>query len=492
MAAVNNLNYATVMKTRLDLRLTQKLVMTPQLQQAIKLLQLSRLELQQTISQTLLENPLLEEEIAVETVEEEASSVEENPGEVSEVSATVEQPEGQEFSWEDYFQEERREWTTGEAVADSSNDERPSYEQTLSKKDSLEDYLLWQLGLLQISENERAIGERIVGNLDDDGYLRVPLDEVATTAGVTIQKAERVLALIQDFDPPGVGARDLKECLLIQARQLGLQDSLVETILRDHLPELETKRYQIMAKRLGVSLEEVCHAAKVVEGLEPKPGRPFFISTQQLMIPDIFVVKTEEGYQVLLSEDGLPRLRVSPYYRRLLAENKDKKDATRLYLEDRLRSALWVIKSIEQRNRTICRVAESIVKFQQEFFEKGVGYLKPLVLKRVAENIGMHESTISRTTTNKYLSCTHGLFELKYFFTTGIQISGEGGELSSSTVRDLIRKMVSAEDPKQPLTDQEIVAHLQQTHQIKIARRTIAKYRTELRLPPANKRRKYF
>ncbi|HXC61113.1 MAG TPA: RNA polymerase factor sigma-54, partial [Nitrospiria bacterium] len=448
------------MKTRLDLRLTQKLVMTPQLQQAIKLLQLSRLELQQTISQTLLENPLLEEEIALESSEEETASAEESPAETSETPATTEHSDEGEFSWEDYFQEERREWTSQEPFADSS-EERPSYEQTLSKKDSLEEYLLWQLGLSQISEGERAVGELIIGNLDDDGYLRISLDEVAATAGVPVQQAEKVLNLIQDFDPPGVGARDMKECLLIQVRQLGLQGSLVEAILKDHLPELETRRYPILAKRFGVSIEEVCHAAKVIEGLEPKPGRPFFTPTQQLMIPDIFVVKTEEGYQVVLSEDGLPRLRVSPYYRRLLSTSNDKKDATRAYIEEHLRSALWVIKSIEQRNRTICRVAESVVKFQQDFFEKGAGHLKPLVLKQVAEDIGMHESTISRATTNKYLSCLHGLFELKYFFTTGISKSGEeGGELSSSTVRELLRKMVAEEDPKQPLTDQEIVASL--------------------------------
>jgi RNA polymerase sigma-54 factor len=332
----------------------------------------------------------------------------------------------------------------------------------------------------------------MIGNIDDDGYLQVSLDEVATTARVPVGEVEKVLSFIQEFDPPGVGARDLKECLLIQVRQLGLQGSLVEAILRDHLPELESKRYPVIAKRLGVSLEEVCQAAKVIEGFEPKPGRPFFTPTRQVMIPDIFVVKTEEGYQVLLSEDGLPRLRVSPYYRRLLLENNDKKDATRVYLDERLRSALWVIKSIEQRNRTICRVAESIVKFQQDFFEKGLGHLKPLVLKQVAEDIAMHESTISRSTTNKYLSCTHGLFELKYFFATGISTSGEKGELSSDTVREILRKMVAEEDPKHPLTDQEIVVRLHQIHQVEIARRTIAKYRTELKLPPANKRRKYF
>lgn len=488
------------MKTRLDLRLTQKLVMTPQLQQAIKLLQLSRLELQQTISQTLLENPLLEEDVALESEanEEEQTTAEESPAETSvtsdtsDASTTPDQAEEGEFSWEEYFQEERREWTSQEPSAGSS-EERPSYEQTLSKKDSLEEYLLWQLGLSQISEGERAVGELIIGNVDDDGYFRVSLDEVAATAGVPVQEAEKVLNLVQDFDPPGVGARDLKECLLIQVRQLGLQGSLVESILKDHLLELETKRYPVLAKRLGVSLEDVCHAAKVIEGLEPKPGRPFFTSTRQLVIPDIFVVKTEEGYQVVLSEDGLPRLRVSPYYHRLLSANHDKRDATRTYIEERLRSALWVIKSIEQRNRTICRVAESVVKFQQDFFEKGVSQLKPLVLKQVAEDIGMHESTISRATTNKYLSCSHGLFELKYFFTNGISKSGEeGGELSSSTVRELVRKMVAEEDSKQPLTDQEIVARLHEVYHIEIARRTIAKYRTELKLPPANKRKKYF
>jgi RNA polymerase sigma-54 factor len=298
--------------------------------------------------------------------------------------------------------------------------------------------------------------------------------------------------LVQGFDPVGVAARDLRECLLIQTRQLGLQGSLVESIITQHLPDLEKKRFPAIAKVLGVSAEEVFQAAKVIEHLEPKPGRPFGSSDNVYITPDVFVVKIEGKYAVLLNDDGLPRLRINQYYRRLLKTKSQGVDPTKTYLEDKLRSALWLIRSIEQRNRTIVRVADSIVKFQYDFMEKGINYLKPLILKQVAEDIGMHESTISRVTTNKYMYTPQGIYELKFFFNSGIgRVDGVGEDLSSVTVRERIRQLVANEDPRRPLTDHELVERLC-AERIAIARRTVAKYRGWLRIPPANQRKRVF
>jgi RNA polymerase sigma-54 factor len=362
----------------------------------------------------------------------------------------------------------------------------------LTKPASLEEHLLWQLRLSNVPNEDRQVAEAIIGNLDDDGYLRVTLDEIAQGARCPTATVEQVLKLVQGFDPIGVAARDLRECLLIQTRQLGLHGSLVESIITDHLPDLEKKRFAAIAKALGVSAEEVFQAGKVIEHLEPKPGRPFAASDNVYITPDVFVVKIEGKYAVLLNDDGMPKLRINQYYRRLLKNKAPGVDTTKTYLEDKLRSALWLIRSIEQRNRTIVRVAESIVKFQYEFMEQGINYLKPLILKQVAEDIGMHESTISRVTTNKYMYTPQGIFELKFFFNSGIARTQGGGEdLSSVTVRERIRLLVANEDPRRPMTDHELVERLS-AEQIAIARRTVAKYRGWLRIPPANKRKRVF
>jgi len=471
----------SMMKTRLDLRLTQKLIMTPQLQQAIKLLQLSRLELTQMVSQELLENPLLEEGTDLEeAVEEKKTEEEEITPDTTEVELSSQ--------WEEYIGDIQRENKETEYPS-GGGDEPPSYEQTLTRPQSLSEHLLWQLRLSVASPREVEIGKIIIGNIDDDGYLRITAEELTTLTDSKIEEVERALKLVQSFDPMGVGARDLKECLSIQLEQLGLKGSLADAIVSNHLKEIETRKFQDIVKSLGVSLEEILAVVKIIQGLEPKPGRPFLADEAQIIIPDIFVVKSDDDYVVVLNDDGLPKLRISPYYQKLLLEKTQTPDATRSYLEGRFRSAVWLVRSIEQRNRTIAKVAQSIVKFQREFLEKGVDHLKPLVLRQVADDISMHESTISRVTTNKYMHTPQGIFELKYFFNSSLSRSGEfGGEVSSVTVREIIRHMVSEEDPQNPLKDQEIVERLKNQH-IEIARRTVAKYRVELKIPQASRRR---
>ncbi|MDC4223365.1 MAG: RNA polymerase factor sigma-54 [Candidatus Manganitrophus sp.] len=315
---------------------------------------------------------------------------------------------------------------------------------------------------------------------------------MAQTVSARVESVEKVLKVIQGFDPTGVGARDLKECLLIQTAQLGLSGSLVDAVIKDHLEDLEKKRYQNIAKCCNVTLQEVLHASKVIEHLEPKPGRPFTSSENLHIIPDVFVVKSEGKYVVLLNDDGLPKLKISPFYRSLLRSKETVAETTKTYLEEKFRSALWLVRSIEQRNRTIQLVAESIVNFQYEFMEKGISCLKPLILKQVADDISMHESTVSRVTTNKYMFTPQGIFELKFFFNSSLPRVGNGAEnLSSIAVREMIRKMVLEEDPVHPLKDQEIVERLKQ-NDVDIARRTVTKYRAWLKIPPASRRKRPF
>ncbi len=503
------------MKLRLDLRLSQKLIMTPQLQQAIKLLQLSRLELQQTLEQHLLENPLLEE-MQSEVEESETTPEAEGPeAELREVPPSREEPEpapatdersnAEELSaagWEDYFNNDRQ---AGDVeYPGAGQDDMPSFDQTLTTSKSLEEHLVWQLSLSGMNERQKALGRLIIGNLDDDGYLRITLEEVIAGTDFSLEEAEQALSEIQKMDPAGVGGRDLAECLLLQLGYLGqgpmgslgarpgaLRSSVVEAVIRHHLKDLEKKQYAKIAKALDVNCEEVFQATKVIEGLEPKPGRPFSSSDNHVIVPDVFVVKHEGEWLVLLNDDGLPRMRISPYYKQLLG-GQAATGETKAYLDDKMRAAQWVLRSIEQRNKTIVKVVGSIVKFQQSFFDHGVEALRPLVLKQVADDVGMHESTISRVTANKYVYCPQGMFELKFFFNAGLQRADQQGEmLSSVTVREMIRKMVAEENPAHPLKDEEIADRLRQA-QILIARRTVAKYRAEENIPSASQRKRFF
>ncbi|MBI4209672.1 MAG: RNA polymerase factor sigma-54 [Deltaproteobacteria bacterium] len=462
---------------RQDLKLSQQLVMTPQLQQAIRLLQLSQLELVGMVKQELEENPVLEEsqELSVKEKEQEQEVPEDELGEIGE--------KVQKMEFEDYLRSE-----SGVRPPTKNYDpELPSYENTLTQRTTLAEHLSWQLRLSDLSPEQEGIGAVIIGNINEDGYLTVSLEEIVEATHNSLEEGRKVLAKIQEFDPPGVASRDLQECLLVQARQWASDIPLVEAIVRNHLEALEYHRYPEIAKELGVSVEAVVEAGKLISKMEPKPGRLFVSEEPIYIIPDIYVYKSGDDYTVQINEDGLPRLRISHIYRRLLQEGSRQCEDAKKYIEGKIRSAIWFIRSIHQRQRTLVKVTQSIVKFQRDFLEKGIQWLKPMILRDVADDIGVHESTISRVTTNKYVHTPRGLFELKFFFNSGVH-KGMGEEIASIGVKDKIKQLIGHEDRKRPLSDQEIVETLQKQN-IQIARRTVSKYREVLGIAPANQRK---
>jgi RNA polymerase sigma-54 factor len=483
----------------LQQRLSQQLVMTPQLRQAIKILQVSRAELETLVDQELTENPLLEEQVEekapdeVPTVDGQNGTEEwqangengESPPEVQEAS-NVNEIDWKEFA-ENYGNDIHGS-TGGGAQSNDDDDRRPALENILVKRTLLPDHLMWQLRLSDLSEMEKEVGAMLIGSLDKDGYLTISLEEVGFLANVwpDLSIVERVLARVQEFDPPGVAARSLAECLLIQLRQLGCaDDSLPTRIVKDFLPMLESRRFDRMARELGVPIEQVAEATKVISVLEPKPGRDFSEQDTRYVTPDVHVHKVGDEYIVTLNEEGLPRLRVSSFYRRMLGT--EGAPEARGYIQEKMRAAAWLIKSIHQRQRTLYMVTSSIVKFQRDFLDRGVAHLRPLVLKDVANDIGMHESTVSRATAGKYVHTPQGTFELKYFFTSSLR-SGHGEEVSAESVKDKIRGIIAKEDPKKPLSDQYI-AEMLGKEQIDIARRTVAKYRELMGILPSSKRK---
>jgi RNA polymerase sigma-54 factor len=471
---------------RQHLKLTQQLIMTPQLQQAIKLLQLSRLELLETISQELESNPLLEE--GADSGPEQENSGEERQSanrEESVSEVTIDEKTKEDFDWENYLGE----YSSGSKVRMEREEVRelPALESRLVKKPSLDSHLFWQLHLSNLSEIQKEVGTLIIGNLGRDGYLESTLAEIAEVAQCEEDCVEEVLQLIHEFDPIGIAARDLQECLLIQARNLKLEDDLTIDIITNHLHDLETRNYHAIVKATGRSQEDIQGAIDIITGLDPKPGRAYDEEEVQYISPDIFVYKVDDEFVILLNEDGMPKLRISPFYREALSKDGSVTEQAREYIQGKLRSAAWLIKSIHQRQRTIYRVAESIIKFQRDFFEKGIAHLKPLVLRDVAEDLNMHESTISRVTTNKYMHTPRGVFELKYFFNSSIS-SFSGGAVASESVKERIRQLVQNEDPRKPYSDKAIVEELREEN-IDIARRTVAKYRELLGILPSNLRK---
>jgi RNA polymerase sigma-54 factor len=469
---------------RLDLRLSQRLVLTPTLQQAIKLLQYSRQELVQYIRQELLENPTLEEVQAepigppLETAAAPSATAAPEP---------EPSPDGDDESWARYLEsyDESYEQRAG------AGEEAPEYESALSSAESLAEHLQRQLHVAVATDEERLIGEEIIGNIDENGYLQAGVEEIAALLGVAAEAVLAVLRLVQGFDPPGVGARDVGECLAIQLEQRGAAGGLAERLVRQHLGDLEARRYKRIASVQKVSLDAVVAAARAISELEPHPGRVFAGERTQVIVPDITITKEGDDYEVSLVEDGLPQLRINAFYRRMYRSGR-LAATDREFIEKKVNSARWLIKSILQRQETILKVTRSIVRFQREFFDRGIDYLRPLVLRTVAEDIQMHESTVSRVTSNMYAQTPQGLFELKFFFNSGIERAGGGASMASVSVQDLLQKIVVAEDPQRPLSDLEIVRRLHQEHGLDIARRTVAKYRGILRLPPANRRRRLF
>ena len=476
------------LELRQQLKLTQQLIMTPQLQMAIKLLQLSRLELMDTIRQELEENPALEEVLETPGEEPLGQAMEEAPAPPTELSptqeVTIQEKVHDEIDWSGFLED----FTTPSRVTVEREDqEAPKYEAFVTRKESLNDHLLWQFLMTKPPLEDERVASLIIGNLNKDGYLEISVEEIATAGEAPVEKVETILRLLQTFDPVGVCARDLKECLLIQARYIGVQNKIVTDIIADHLPNLEKKNYKAICKALKVTLDEVITAVGVIKAMEPRPGREFSDDTPQYITPDIYVYKMDNDFVILLNDDGMPKLRVNSLFKRSVSRGRRIANEAEDYIHDKMRSAAWLIKSIHQRQKTIYRVMESILRFQREFFEKGIAHLKPMVLRDVAQDIGMHESTISRVTTNKYAYTPQGIFELKYFFNSSIRCD-VGGTIASASVMDKIRQLIAAEDPKRPHSDDKIAQLLEQQN-IHIARRTVAKYREMMRVLPSNKRK---
>jgi RNA polymerase sigma-54 factor len=469
---------------KLHTRLVQKLILTPSLQQAIKLLPMTTLELADLLNQEMVENPLLEEVPTEELTPPETTQATEQAEKAAEEKGDTWDDADYEYFFGEYLDDGYRPRQPQEVK------ELPPIENTLSSKSSLADHLMWQLSLnMQNNDDEglRDVGAAIVGNIDEDGYLVASLDEIAALGNWDIATVERALEHVQSFDPIGVGARDLQECLLLQLRHLGLGGTPAETLVKDHLRLLQNHRIPELARLLGLEPEEIKAHIELIRHLDPKPGARYSPADSQYVIPDVYIVKTDDGYRAMLNEDGLPQLRISPVYRRLLDKGGETSDETRAYVKDKFRSALWLLKSVDQRQKTILKVATSIINFQRDFLDRGIEHLRPLVLRDVASDIGMHESTVSRVVNNKYMHTPQGVYEMKYFFHSGIS-SSYGEAVSSVTIKQRIRKIIEGEDPRRPLSDSKIMNILQKEG-LALARRTIAKYREELKIPTSNQRK---
>ncbi len=469
-----------------QLRQIQQLVMTPQLQQAIKLLQYNHLEMIGALEQELKENPILEIGIYDEPLASKDEPFHNDLGTLEEMVSEPGKPEADFFDidWENYLE------TYGADYLPKQRDfsELNPLENMATYKTNLFRYLLEQLQFSRIEGTDRQIALEIIGNVTDQGYLDIAVEDIAGNLSVSNEEVERVLAMVQEFEPRGVASRDLQECLTIQARHMDVPNHNVLNLLENAFDLLQIGKFEQIARKLKISLEETHEAAKIISKFEPKPGRPFMATDTVYVEPDIFVFKTGKDYSVVVNDDGLPRLKISAMFQKELY-NGSSNPRAKEYIQEKMRSAIWLIKSIHQRQRTIYKTTKSIIKFQRDFFDKGIDYLKPLVLKDVADDIEMHESTISRVTTNKYVHTPRGVFELKFFFNAGIKHGNEA--IASESVKNQISRIVKGEDPKKPVSDKEIADHLSKS-EIVIARRTVAKYRDMLGIPPSSKRKKKF
>ena len=562
------------MQMKMQMKMSQQLIMTPQLQQAIKLLQLSRAELEELIEQTLIENPVLEEGIDMDTFpnktedSQETTETAESPEVVADTddfeTARENEPEKKdqdEIDWQQYIEQVEQFGGYQERRYNVASEDEvgPSIEATAAQTESLADHLVWQLDMLDLSKLEYLAGAYLIGNIDDDGFLVTSIRELLESqrdlydqivakhksgdlpdlpeidpdmldlkfqSGKPTQKkknkkeepsdfveevnvleeepkktellsaacsfVENVLVKIQQFNPNGVGARSLQECLLIQLDILGESGNLCSRIVKNDMPLLESKDLKKIARRQKQDIEQVIEAYRLIMSLEPKPGREFIANpSHHYIIPDVYIYQKDHEYKVALNSAGMPRLRISNYYKDLSNTLEDDGSLTKDYILEKVKAGQWLLKSIEQRQKTIYRVTKSILRFQKEFFEKGIHYLRPLVLKDVAEDIDVHESTVSRITTNKYVHTPQGIFELKYFFTSGID-QGRGEAVSSKRIKDMIMQMVQKENLKSPYTDLQIADVLERKSGIKVARRTVAKYREALNILPSNKRKQLF
>lgn len=488
-----------------QVKLTQQLVMTPQLQQAIKLLQLSRLELVGMVQKELQENPMLEE--VGEADDDRGSDTNPTPeatladateatlaagpdtsdpslGEASPEREPTDAEKIADIDWQNYM--DARPHTGMREVGGDAD--RPGIDQTHSRAESLGDHLEWQLQLARVPIEEEVAAHFVIGNIDERGYLGATLEELALQSGVREEVVERALTLVQSFEPVGIAARDLRECLSIQLDTLEIEDPLVRRIVAEVLDTFINRDFRKVARELDVELQEVVAAADVIAGLEPRPARGFGGDETIYIVPDIYVHRMGDDFHVVLNDDGLPRLRITGLYKEMLGKDSGAGRAAREYVSDKVRSAMWLIKSIHQRQRTIYKVMESVIKHQRGFFEQGVSQLKPLNLRDIADDIGMHESTVSRVTSNKYAHTPQGIFELKYFFNSSIRRS-DGEAVASEAVKQRIRRLIGSEDSMRPLSDQRI-AEMLRVAKIDIARRTVTKYRESMNILSSTKRRR--
>ena len=492
------------LEQKLNLRLSQRLVMTPSLQQAIKLLQMSKLELEETLTQEMVENPLLEENEEEPPAEEAPQAESPAPEKPAEAAPAEAAPEAERDSFEEIdfnsFFEDYLDTGYNPRQYDEPAEASP-LENTLTQTPGLLEYLNWQLGMSEAPPRVKEIASYLVGNVDEDGYLFGPhpagdgaraCREEIRSAGFTDEAdVEAALALVRAFDPPGIAAFDLPDCLMLQVRALGIENPLLEKVVSEHWAAFLNRQYAQLARTLGVGMSELQAVFEVVKNLEPKPGRRFSNERTIYVEPDVAVRKIGDEYVIQLNEDGLPRLRISAAYRRMLRGGNGAIGAEAAnYLKEKMRSAIWLIKSLDQRQRTIYKVADSIVRHQKSFLDHGIEHLRPLVLRDVANDIGMHESTVSRVVSNKYIHTPRGLFPMKYFFHSGID-SSSGGDVSSLSIKNKISKMISEEDPRRPHSDAYLMDQLR-SEGIQIARRTVAKYREELRIPSSSQRKQSF
>ena len=474
-----------------NLKLTQKLMITPQLKQAIRLLQLSRLELRDTLHAEMEQNPMLEE---VQPVQEESG----NPEALS-ATEEAQEPDNQEVTrkvegegadsigevnWNDYANNFDADLSFAHETPPA---DAPSQFDFISARPGLADHLHWQLMLLQLNGQDRKVTQFIIGNLDQHGYLELSLSEIAAACDCTEEEASGALRLVQSLDPVGVGARDLRECLLLQLDHEDREDALATAIVDRYMSLLESRNYARLAKELGAPLARVHEAVDHIRTLNPYPGNEYDNGQTRYVEPDVYVFKIEGQFVIQLNEEGLPHLRLSEDYLKLLGNRNALPPQSRAFLQENKRNAQWIIKSVEQRQRTLYRVVESLLKFQREFFEKGPLYMKPLVLREVADDIGMHESTISRVTANKYVHTPQGIYDLRYFFNSAVT-NADGSTVGAEAIKTRIRQIINAEDPAKPLSDTRI-AEMLAKEDIEVARRTVAKYRELMKILPVQQRR---
>lgn len=472
------------------LKQSQNLAMTPQLQQAIKLLTLTHLEMTNVIAEEMVENPMLEEIGGESEVDASAESNENREATSDDFSETPLMKEKDDFDWDAYADSfNSNSSTPNMATPSGDSDEMPTYENIVSKAMTLAEHLEWQLKMETLDEKEMMLALLIIGNINDDGYLDANFEELIAESGLDRETAFDVLEVVQRLDPVGCGASNLQECLLAQARIAEERSPLLEKIIREYLEDLKSKNFDKISKELGVTVDQVKTTALLLQNFHPKPGRLVAAPDTHYILPDIYVVEVGGEFIVQVNDDGIPRLKISKLYQEMIKKGAGHKtDEASEFVKDKLRAAEWLIKSIQNRQKTIEKVSKAIVSKQQDFFKKGPKYLKPMVLKDVANEIGMHESTVSRVTTNKYMHTPIGTFELKYFFNTGIGGKDGGVDVASEVLKLKIKSIFDAENPTKPLSDQKVVDILAKEN-LTVARRTVTKYREMLGIEPSSKRK---